>query len=199
MTGSILTPVSKLLFEESLLCLLPTLACSTHPTTQSQSIRSQACWTSMLPHAVALSLYAFCHCPRVAVMELHQDLQCPSPVHSWLPSLLLLPALYTDNRSAWSTAQTIPLLSAEYSPNAQAARHPFSPIFYDTWLHTLCATETEQDLVGPSWVQKPFCVPSFLFVGLPWVPKARSKQLLIREVRECRNRGKAVKKNIEQQ
>lgn len=124
----------------------------------------------MLPHAVALSLYAFCHCPRVAVMELHQDLQCPSAVHSWLPSLLLLPALYTDNRSAWSTAQTIPLLSAKYSPNAQATRHPSGPIFYDTWLHTLCATETEEDLVGPSWVKCPLQIQLFgrgLFYLLP--------------------------------
>ena len=25
--------------------------------------------------------------------------------------------------------------------------------------------ETQQDPVGPSWAQKPFCVPRFLFVG----------------------------------
>ena len=40
-------------------------------------------------------------------------------------------------------------------------------------------TEAEQDPLGPSWVQKPLCVPHFLFVvkgfsllGLPWVPKS---------------------------
>ena len=52
---------------------------------------------------------------------------------------------------------------------------------------------------GPSWAQKPLCIPWFLFVergfhllGFPWVPKSKLKQLLIREVRECRNKGKAV-------
>lgn len=48
--------------------------------------------------------------------------------------------------------------------------------------------------MGPSWVQKPLC-SLFLFVekdcslwGLPWVPKRRCKQVLVREVRGCRDR-----------
>ena len=60
--------------------------------------------------------------------------------------------------------------------------------------------EIEQDPAGPSWVQKPLHVSCFLFakkgfnlLGLPWVPKSRVKLLLIREVREYRNKGKAVK------
>ena len=56
---------------------------------------------------------------------------------------------------------------------------------------------------GPYWVllgKKPFLAPYFLFAQkgfslpyLPWVAKSRLKQLLIREVKECRNKGKAVK------
>ena len=51
--------------------------------------------------------------------------------------------------------------------------------------------ETEYCPVVPSWVQKPLCVPNFLFVGKnafslldpPWVPEGRFKLLLIRGVR----------------
>ena len=60
--------------------------------------------------------------------------------------------------------------------------------------------EIEQDPEGASWVQKPVHVLPFLFVekgfcllALPWVPKNRPKQLLIREVKECRNKGKSAK------
>ena len=49
-------------------------------------------------------------------------------------------------------------------------------------------------------VKKPLCVPCFLFVekgfsllGLTWVPKSKHKQILIKEVREYRNKGKVVK------
>ena len=54
-----------------------------------------------------------------------------------------------------------------------------------------------------SWAQKPFCVPHFLFVGnklhpasltFPEFQISRFKQLLIREGRECRNKGGTVKK-----
>ena len=45
--------------------------------------------------------------------------------------------------------------------------------------------ETEQNPVGSSSAPKSFCVP---------ISKGRFKQLLIRGVRECRNKGKAVKK-----
>ena len=64
----------------------------------------------------------------------------------------------------------------------------------------------EPDPVGPSHVQKPFCVhflTSFLFVGKRLQPPRPSmssqgfKQLLIREGRECRNKGGAVKKQRE--
>ena len=55
--------------------------------------------------------------------------------------------------------------------------------------------------MGPYWVQKPFCVPCFLFVGKRFQPprpslssKGHFKQLLTRRVRECRNKGKAVQK-----
>ena len=55
-------------------------------------------------------------------------------------------------------------------------------------------------ICGPSQVQKHLRVPCSLLVekgfsllGLPWVPKSRLKQLLIREVREHRNKGRAVK------
>ena len=51
-------------------------------------------------------------------------------------------------------------------------------------------------LWGPPVYKEPFHVPHFLFVGkglqLPrpsWTPKSIFKQLLIREVRECRNKG----------
>lgn len=54
---------------------------------------------------------------------------------------------------------------------------------------------------GTSWYKGP-SVPSLLLLadkgfsllGFLWVPKSRVKQLLIREVRGCRNKGKVVKK-----
>lgn len=56
---------------------------------------------------------------------------------------------------------------------------------------------TEQGPGGPSWVQKPLHIPCFLFaeksfshLGLPWIPKSRHKQLLIREVN-----GEAIKQD----
>ena len=61
--------------------------------------------------------------------------------------------------------------------------------------------KAKQDPVGSSWAQKLFCVPSFLFVGWrvqplrpSWIPKSRLKLLLIRGVRECRNKGEATRK-----
>jgi hypothetical protein len=51
--------------------------------------------------------------------------------------------------------------------------------------------ETDLDPVGLSGIQSSFCVPHFLcsekdfsLLGLPRIPKSRSKQLLIRKVRE---------------
>lgn len=74
------------------------------------------------------------------------------------------------------------------------------PRFLWLFVTHYCASETEQDLVGP-WIWKPLCVSHFLSVGKgfslqdsPWVPKSRLKQILIREVKECRNKGKADKK-----
>lgn len=64
-------------------------------------------------------------------------------------------------------------------------------------------TEMEQDPEGPFLTQKSLCVSCFLFVeedfsllGLPFVPKSRLKQILAREVREGRNKGKAVKQEV---
>ena len=69
------------------------------------------------------------------------------------------------------------------------------------WIERKGGIETEQNPVGPSQVQKPLCVSCFLIVGkdlnllgLPWVSENRLEQLLTREVRECRNKGKAVRK-----
>ena len=57
-------------------------------------------------------------------------------------------------------------------------------------------TEIEQDIAGASQVQKSLHAPCSLFAenafsleGLP--TKYRLRQLLIREVRECKNKGKA--------
>ena len=59
----------------------------------------------------------------------------------------------------------------------------------------------EQDLVGLSRVQRPFCVPCFLFAGIRFqpprpscLPKDRFKYLLLRERRECRNERGTIKK-----
>ena len=53
---------------------------------------------------------------------------------------------------------------------------------------------------GPPGYKRPPVSPvsclvekGFSLQGLPSVPKSRLKQLLIREVRECRNKGKAIK------
>ena len=68
-------------------------------------------------------------------------------------------------------------------------------VFKEELYLTCWPIETKQDPAGPSWVQKPLCVPCFLFeekgfglLGFPWVPESRPKQLLIREVRKRRNR-----------
>ena len=82
-----------------------------------------------------------------------------------------------------------------------------SPCYY---LHLRVSVGTEKTpvsqprvhyLLPHSWVNKLFHVPCVLFVGkklqpprTSLVPKGRCKQFLIREVRECRSRGKAVKK-----
>lgn len=63
--------------------------------------------------------------------------------------------------------------------------------------------EMEQNSGGPSGYKSPsVSLISFLFgrkgfslLGLPRVSKSRLKQLLIQEVRECRNKGKAVKQD----
>ena len=61
----------------------------------------------------------------------------------------------------------------------------------------------KQHSAKPSWAPKPLCISNFLFVetgfsvlGLSWVPKSRIKQLLIREARECRNRGKSQTRKV---
>ena len=63
-------------------------------------------------------------------------------------------------------------------------------------LKIVVALKPSSILWGPSWVQKPFCVLYFWFVGksfspidLPWASKGRFKQLLIRGIKECRNKG----------
>ena len=63
-------------------------------------------------------------------------------------------------------------------------------------------TETKQDPGGPPWYKSPTMSPHFLFVEKgfslldpPQVPKSRLKQLLIREVRKCRNKGKQSRNN----
>ena len=61
------------------------------------------------------------------------------------------------------------------------------------------STEAEQEDPVDSWVQKPFCVPHFLFVGnrlhsasmtFPEF-KGQFKQSLVREERGCRDKGEA--------
>ena len=59
--------------------------------------------------------------------------------------------------------------------------------------------ETEQDPAGPSWVHKAllfhFCrKKTFNLLGFPSVPRNRLEQLLMREMREHRNKRKAIKK-----
>ena len=70
-------------------------------------------------------------------------------------------------------------------------------------LSTCYNSETEQNPLRPSWLQKPFHVRCFLFVGkrlpapftFPEFQRADST-LLIRGVRESRNKGKAVRKQL---
>ena len=57
-------------------------------------------------------------------------------------------------------------------------------------------------LWGPPRHKSPFMSPiscleknGFGLLGLPWVPKSKHKQLLIREVRGCKNKGKAIKQS----
>jgi len=61
----------------------------------------------------------------------------------------------------------------------------------------LAGLETEQDPVGPSWVQKPLHVPFLVcrkrFQALSQSTKGQI-QLLMKEEKECRNKGGAVKK-----
>ena len=65
-------------------------------------------------------------------------------------------------------------------------------------------TETEQDPLRPSQLQKPLHVPCFLFVGkrlsapftFPEFQRAGSK-LLIQGVREFRNKGEAVRSAVQ--
>jgi len=66
------------------------------------------------------------------------------------------------------------------------------------------SAETKQDPVGVLQATDPFHVSHFLFVGnglhsasltLPEV-QVRFKQLLIRKVKECRNKGGAIKKQV---
>lgn len=77
--------------------------------------------------------------------------------------------------------------------------HIYKPDIND--FRRLEISKTEEDPVGPSKILKSFCGSHFLFVEkmlsasdtFPEFQRADSK-LLIRGVRGCRNKGKAVKK-----
>ena len=66
-------------------------------------------------------------------------------------------------------------------------------------LSCISDTESKLDTEGPFWVQTPvhplFLIyrKRFSLLGLPWVPKSGHSQSLIWEVKQCRNKGKAVK------
>ena len=103
--------------------------------------------------------------------------------------------VWASSRSWWWTGKPDVLQSM----GLQRVGHDWATEL--NWIERKGGVETEQNPVGPSQVQKPLCVSCFLIVGedlnlpgLPWVSENRPEQLLIREVRECRNKGKAVKK-----
>lgn len=101
-------------------------------------------------------------------------------------------------RKMWSLSfhlsrAQLPLLSSCYYPHLRVSRSIEKTPVSQPGVHCL---------LPHSWVNKLFHVSCALFVGKrlqpprnSLVPKGRCKQFLIREeVRECRSKGKAVKK-----